>query len=396
MNKNVIKNFAVWARKSLIKEVTDKLLLLGITKDHVQEGVRDGNEYEEYKIGADRVYRIFGQDIEKREILVKKISERGFDSIVEEAAYTWFNRVIAIRFMEINNYLPSGIRVLSSLNKNKIDPDIVTYFDDLDFYVDREYILKLKSENKIDELFKYLFIEQCNALNEILPGIFKKTNDYRNLLFPVNLSNENSFIRKIIEEIDEKYFFNNVEIIGWLYQYYITEKKDEIFRRLKQNIKISKENIPSVTQIFTPKWIVKYMVENSLGRFYIENSGESEFPVKLKYFVDAEIGEPDFKNISPEDIKIIDPCMGSGHILVYAFDLLFEIYKEYGYLESEIPYLIFENNLFGIDIDDRAYELAYFALMMKGRSRFRKFLRNNNIKFNLYPIIESTCEGKYY
>lgn len=389
MNKNVVKNFAVWARKSLIKEVTDKLLLLGITKDYVQEGVRNGSEYEEYKIGADRVYRIFGQDIEKREILVKKITERGFDSIVEEAAYTWFNRVIAIRFMEVNNYLPSGIRVLSSLNKDKIDPDIVTYFDDLDFYVDREYVLKLKSENKIDELFKYLFIEQCNALNEILPGIFKRTNDYRNLLFPVNLSNENSFIRRIIEDIDEKYFFNNVEIIGWLYQYYITEKKDEIFRRLKQNIKISKENIPSVTQIFTPKWIVKYMVENSLGRFYIENSGESEFPVKLKYFVDAEIGEPDFKNISPEDIKIIDPCMGSGHILVYAFDLLFEIYKEYGYLESEIPYLIFENNLFGIDIDDRAYELAYFALMMKGRSRFRKFFRNNNIKFNLYPIIES-------
>lgn len=389
MNRNIVKNFAVWARKSLIKEITDRLLLIGITRDEIKIGKRYKNNYEDFPIGNGQTYRIYGEDIEKRDKLVKKIKERGFDSIVEEAAYTWFNRVIAVRFMEINNYLPSGIRVLSSLTRGKVEPDIITYFDEIDFNIDYDYAISLKRENKTDELFRYLFIEQCNSLNEILPGIFKKTNDYRNLLFPVNLSNKNSFIRKIVSDIDESYFFNNVEIIGWLYQYYITEKKDEIFKLLKQNVKISKENIPSVTQIFTPKWIVKYMVENSLGRFYMENNNLENFPTHLKYFVDSRVCEGDFKGISPEEIKIIDPCMGSGHILVYAFDILFEIYKEYGYLESEIPYLIFENNLFGIDVDDRAYELAYFALMMKGRSKYRRFFNNKDIKFNLYPIIES-------
>ncbi len=389
MNKSVVKNFSIWARKSLIKEITDKLLLLGITKGHIKSGERFEDEYEEFPLGGGQTYRIYGKDIEKREVLIKKIKEKGFDYIVEEASYTWFNRIIAIRFMEINNYLPSGIRVLSSLTKSKVEPDIITYFDELDFPIDKGYVNYLKRENKIDELFKYLFIGQCNSLNDILPGIFKKTDDYRNLLFPVSLSNENSFIRKLVDGLSESYFYNNVEIIGWLYQYYISEKKDEIFKLLKQNVKISKENIPSVTQIFTPKWIVKYMVENSLGRFYMENNGVESFPIPLKYLVDSKICPGDFKGISPEEIKIIDPCMGSGNILVYAFDLLFEIYKEYGYLESEIPYLIFEKNLYGIDVDDRAYELAYFALMMKGRSKNRRFFKKKDIKFNFYPIIES-------
>lgn len=390
MNKNIVKNFAIWARKSLIKEVTDKLVLIGITKNEIKDSISKSSDYAEYEIGNLQTYKIYGHDLIKREILVKKINEKGFDFVVEEVAYTWFNRIIAIRFMEINEYLPSGIRVLSSLNKNKIEPDIITYFNDLDFSIDEEYVSSLRRNNQMDELFKYLFIKQCDSLNEILPGLFKKTNDYINLLFPVSLSNENSFIRRIVKDIDERYFLDNVEIIGWLYQYYIIEKKDEIFKKLKQNIKISKENIPPVTQIFTPKWIVKYMVENSLGKFYMENNSGFKFSCDLNYYVETNLTqEKEFEKIVPEDIKIIDPCMGSGHILVYAFDLLFEIYKQNGYLESEISYLIFENNLFGIDIDDRAYELAYFALMMKGRSKYRKFFNRKHIKFNFYPIVES-------
>lgn len=388
MNRAVIKNFAIWARKSLMKEVKDKLTLIGITKDEIKENISDNSDYGEYEIGNSKTYKISKEDLEKRNILVKKIKEKGYENLIEEVSYTWFNRIIAIRFMEVNDYLPSGIRVLSSSTYD--EPDIITYLTDLDFEFDVEYASLLKRENKIDKLFKYLFIKQCDELNNILPGLFKKTNDYINLLFPVNLSNSNSFIRRIVKDIDEQYFYNNVEIIGWLYQYYIVEKKDEIFKKLKQNIKISKENIPCVTQIFTPKWIVKYMIQNSLGRFYKENNEGFEFSIDLKYYVNRElIDEKDFDSIFPENIKIIDPCMGSGHILVYAFDLLFEIYKENGYLESEIPYLIFENNLYGIDIDHRAYELAYFALMMKGRSKNRKFFNKKNIKFNLYPIVES-------
>lgn len=391
MNKSVVKNFAVWARKTLMREIIDKLSLIGITKNEIKENISKDSNCGEYKIGNFQSYKIYGDDLNKRDVLLKKIGENGFDFVVEEVAYTWFNRIIAIRFMEINDYLPSGIRVLSSIDKNKIEPDIITYYSDLCFTIDEEYVAHLKLKNKIDEMFKYLFIKQCDNLSEILPGLFKKTNGYMEILFPSNLSNENSFIRRIVKDIDEEYFLNNVEIIGWLYQYYIIEKKDEIFKKLKQNIKISKENVPPVTQIFTPKWIVKYMVENSLGKFYLENNEEFKFLNNLNYYVETElVHDEKFKKISPENIKIIDPCMGSGHILVYAFDLLFEIYKQNGYLENEIPYLIFENNLFGIDIDGRAYELAYFALMMKGRGKYRKFFNRKDIKFNLYPIVESS------
>ena len=390
MNKGIVKNFAIWARKSLIKEVKDRLTLIGITKNEIKENLCKDLSYGEYEIGNFKTYKISKEDLKKRDVLVKKINEKGYENLVEEVSYTWFNRITAIRFMEINEYLPSGIKVLSSTNEDKMEPDIITYFNDLDFEFDREYANLLKMNNQIDELFKYLFIKQCDDLNSILSGLFQKTNDYINILFPANLSNNNSFIRRLVKDIDEEYFYNNVEIIGWLYQYYIVEKKDEIFKKLKQNIKISKENIPSVTQIFTPKWIVKYMIENSLGKFYMENNEGFEFPNQLNYYVHTEFNsEKDFEGISPESIKIIDPCMGSGHILVYAFDLLFEIYRENGYVESEIPYLIFENNLYGIDVDDRAYELAYFALMMKGRSKNRRFFNKKNIKINLYPIVES-------
>ena len=390
MNKNVIKNFALQARKSLINEISDNLFLIGISRDEIKENISKDSSFCEYEIGGFKTYKIYGDDIKNREILIKMIREKGFDFVVEEVAYTWFNRIIAIRFMEVNDYLPSGIRVLSSINKDKLEPDIITYFEELDFLTNKEYVYGLRKANKIDELFKYLFIEQSNSLNKILPALFRKTNAYINLLFPVNLSNKNSFIRKIVSDIDEEYFYDNVEIIGWLYQYYIIEKKDEVFKKLKQNIRISKENIPSVTQIFTPKWIVKYMVENSLGKFYMENNKNFNLNLEMNYSVKAELyPEKEFEWINPESIKIIDPCMGSGHILVYAFDLLFEIYRQNGYLEFEIPYLIFENNLFGIDIDDRAYELAYFALMMKGRSKNRKFFSRENFKINLYPIVES-------
>ena len=397
MDKTILKSFATESRNKLIEDVIYRLNLLGITEDKIHDSISESEGIETYKMG-NSTYSIYDEDIVKRNNLVSEINSRGFNSIVEEVAYTWFNRIIAIRFMELNNYLPSKIRVLSSETPNKIEPDIISNAFDLAFDYspeDKENILNLKNENKLDELFRFLFLKQCNKLHVILPMLFERTDDYFDLLLNISFINETGIVRRLINEIPEEYF-NNVEIIGWLYQFYISEKKDSVNTSLKSK-PIQKQDIPAATQLFTPDWIVKYMVDNSLGRYWIERNKNTQLTDKLEYLFDEHEQEKDVqlicnelrsRNIEVNDLKFFDSCMGSGHILVYAFDVFMEIYKELGYLEREIPELILTNNLYGLDIDKRAYQLAYFALMMKARKYDRKLFKKN-ISLNIYPIIDS-------
>ena len=397
MDKTILKSFATESRNKLIEDVIYRLNLLGITEDKIYDSISESEGIETYKMG-NSTYSIYDDDIVKRNNLVSEINSRGFNSIVEEVAYTWFNRIIAIRFLELNNYLPSKIRVLSSETPNKIEPDIISNAFDLDFNYspeDKENILNLKNENKLDELFRFLFLKQCNKLHEILPMLFERTDDYFDLLLNISFINETGIVRRLINEIPEDYF-NNVEIIGWLYQFYISEKKDSVNTSLKSK-PIQKQDIPAATQLFTPDWIVKYMVDNSLGRYWIERNKNTQLTDKLEYLFEEPEQEKDVqsicnelrsKNIEVNDLKFFDSCMGSGHILVYAFDVFMEIYKELGYLEREIPELILTNNLYGLDIDKRAYQLSYFALMMKARRYDRKLFKKY-ISLNIYPIIDS-------
>ena len=329
--------------------------------------------------------------IEQRKSLVKRIKEGNYDNVIEEVAYTWFNRIISIRFMEVNDYLPTNVRVLSSEKTGKIEPDIVTkaHHIDLNFSdEEKEKIYQFKNENKLDELFRFLFIKQCNKLNEILPELFEETADYTELLLSISFTDEDGVVRQLVDNISENDFKGQVEIIGWLYQYYNTELKEDTFKQLKKGVKISKERIPAVTQLFTPDWIVRYMVENSLGRLWLEGHPDSDLKENWKYYLEEAEQEPevqielqkireDSKNITPENIKVTDPAMGSGHILVYAFEVLMQIYTSVGYAERDAAISILENNLYGLDIDDRAYQLAYFAVMMKARAYNRQILTIN-------------------
>lgn len=395
MDKTAVKNFATRARKRLIEDIKQKAYELGITKDKIEE-VDDFD-------GGFRVNgRVFKKhEIKQRKELVAKIKEKGFEQVVEEAAYTWFNRFIALRFMEVNEYLPSGVRVLSSVDKNKAEPDIIKEALNVDLDVDEEVVYRLQDNNETGDLYRYLLVKQCNELGKIMPAVFEEIADYTELLLPGNLLSEGSIIRDLVESIDEEDFKNQVEIIGWLYQYYISEKKDEVFAGLKKNKKITKENIPAATQLFTPKWIVKYMVENSLGRLWLESHPNEELKSKWKYYLEEAEQEPEVQkqleeirnNLNPEEIKVLDPAMGSGHILVYAFDVLYEIYLSAGYSERDIPRLILEKNLYGLEIDDRAGQLAYFALMMKARSKNRRIFRRK-IDLNLCAIQESNGISK--
>ena len=390
MDKTAIKTFAINSRKKLIEDVEYKMSLVGINKDTINESISSVDGIETYSIGGS-TNSIYDEDIKKREQLVKEVQQKGFENVVEEVAYTWFNRIIAIRFMEINNFLPTKTRVLSSETSGKIEPDIVTEaFDiDLDYtHEDKELIFKLKDENKLDELFRFLFIKQCNKLNEILPGLFEKTDDYLELLLNISFTNEEGVVRQLIDNIPEEDFGSQVEIIGWLYQFYNTELKDETFANLKKRIKISKERIPAATQLFTPDWIVKYMVENSVGRLWLEGHPNGNLKSKWKYYVEEAEQESEVKQqlidlkkeskiLKPEDITVIDPCMGSGHILVYAFEVLMDIYVSEGYTEKDACESILKNNLYGLDIDKRAYQLAYFAVLMKARKYNRRILTKN-------------------
>lgn len=404
MNKTAIKNFAVWARQKLISDITYKAGMLGITEDGIADKLpHSTSDLEFYDIGTKDYAEVSGKEIKQRNALVntirKKEKENGdyksaFGYVVEEVAYTWFNRLIAIRFMEVNDYLPSGVRVLSSENKAKKEPDLVTTpFDtDLEFTsYEQDRIIQLKDDNKLDELFRMLFIKQCNKLHDILPELFEKTDDYSELLLTVSFTDSDGVLYHLVHDIEEDDFNvekeGQVQIIGWLYQYYISEKHSSVID-IKGGKAIKKEDVPAATQLFTTHWVVQYMVDNSLGRYWIERNPESDLKSKLKFYVEPENFTTVDEKISPEDLTVFDPCMGSGHILVYAFEVLMQIYLECGYTERDATSLILENNLFGLDIDDRAYQLAYFAVMMKARSYDRRIL-TRDIKPNVYSIKES-------
>lgn len=417
MNKTAIKNFAIWARKKLIADITYKAGLLGITEKGIQNPLNQSTkDVQFFDIGTKDPYQITGEEIKQRTKLVEVINQKAIDSdyktaynsVVEEVAYTWFNRLIAIRFMEVNDYLPSRVRVISSESAAKKEPDLVTrpFEAELDFtQTEKETILKLTHDNQMDELFRMLFIKQCNALNQVLPNLFEETSNYTELLLNISFTDQEGVVYHLVNDIDEDDFNvereGQVEIIGWLYQYYNTEPKDEAFALLKKNVKISKERIPAATQLFTPDWIVRYMVENSLGRLWVEGHPNEELKSTWKYYLEETEQEEDvkaqlerireeYKQLKPEDIKVIDPCMGSGHILVYAFDVLMQIYESYGHSQREAAKSILENNIFGLDIDNRAYQLSYFALMMKARSYNRRILDGNQ-KCHVYSIQESNC-----
>ena len=401
MNKTAIKNFAIWARNKLIADICYRAGLMGITEKGIADPLPQSTlDAQFYDIGAAEPYLVAGEAIKQRRQLVSTIREKEADTdyatayqyIMEEVAYTWFNRLIAVRFMEVNDYLPSHLRVLSS-ESGKVEPDLVTTpFDaELPFTAEEEaQIIQWKQDNKLDELFRFLFIKQCNALNEILPGLFEKTTDYTEVLLNLSVVDQEGVVYKLTHDIPEKDFNieqgGQVEIIGWLYQYYNTEPKKAAFEK---NGKITKEEIPAVTQLFTPDWIVRYMVENSLGRLWVEGHPDGDLRKNWKYYLDEAPQEPEvqaklatirkeYAALNPEDLTLIDPCMGSGHILVYAFDVLMQIYESVGYSQRDAAKSILEHNLYGLDIDDRAYQLAYFAVMMKARQYNRRILNGEN------------------
>lgn len=405
MNKNAIKEFAINARLQLLSEVAIKARYFGIGDGGYLpvSTVGDAIVIE----GVNVPYSLNGKEASTRNRLIEKIESLSIDSdyvtayqsIIEEVAYTWFNRICAIRFMEVNDYLPSKIRILSSVTDGKDEPDIVsTPFDALIDYTDAEkeiiYTMQMDA-TKQNELFKFLFIKQCNSLSDILPGLFEQFEDYTEMMLDLKFTNEDSVVRKIVSSIDENDWTDAVEIIGWLYQYYNTMAKNEA--NTDDNSKVDKSTIPAVTQLFTPDWIVRYMVENSIGKKYIDYikslGGDASITrigaLKSKwiYFIDSAEFEYQ-QNFDITSISMIDPCMGSGHILTYSFELLMDIYKDLGYSEREIPTLIVSNNLYGIDIDTRAYQLAYFAVMMKARKYDRRFFAKD-IKPNVIAITES-------
>lgn len=410
MNKTALKNFAIWARKKLISDITYSAGLLAVNENGIGEPLpQSRSDLQLFDIGTKDYAEVKGERISQRNSLVSAIRAKAeeldnykvaFEYIVEEVAYTWFNRMIAIRFMEVNGYLP--IRVLSS-ESGKHEPDIVTTpFDSgLEFTGEESgRIYELRDNNRLEELFRMLFIRECNHLHDILPELFEATNDYSELLLSLSYTDKDGVVFHLVNDISEDDFNiekeGQVEIIGWMYQYYNTEPKDKVFAALKKNVKITKENIPAATQLFTPHWIVRYMVENSLGRLWIEGHPDADLREGWEYYLDEAEQEPQVqaqleeiragcREISPEDIRIIDPCMGSGHILVYAFDMLMQIYSAQGYSERDAAKLIVEKNLWGLDIDRRAYQLAYFAVMMKARQYNRRIL-TSGIKPNLFVI----------
>ncbi len=424
MDKNAIKKYAVWARKELISRVAQKAQQYGITETEMVDA------------GADSVNGkvLSAEEMQQRRALIAQINEKGYQQVMEEVAYTWFNRFSALRFMEVNGYLPSHVRVFTDEN-NAFKPQILAEALHLELdKLDKDKVYALKETEQTEELYKYLLIVQCNALNGILPGIFQTIADYTELLLPDNLLREGSVIEQMISQIPEDNWQDAVQIIGWLYQYYNSEKKDDVFAALKKNVKITKENIPAATQLFTPDWIVRYMVENSLGRLWVEGHPDTKTQLlptpeeqaayiagsrdpedtKWHYYLEEAQQEPQvqaqlseiskqYADLTPEQIKVIDPCCGSGHILAYLFDVLMQIYENYGYTSRDAVTSILQNNLYGLDIDDRAAQLAYFAVMMKARRYDRRFF-SHTTQPHVYAIEESNriekpdveyfCNGK--
>ena len=387
MDKNAIKKYAVWAREELIESVSQKVDQYEISAD------ADPN--------ADSAHGVLLTPSEKKQrvSLITRVKDKGMDQVIEEVAYTWFNRFSALRFMEVNNYLPSRIRVFTDEN-GKFKPEILAEAIHLDLDgLDMEKVYALKDANDDDALFKYLIITQCNALSGVLLGMFQKIADYTELLFPDNLLRDGSVIEQMVAQIPEEDWKDQVQIIGWLYQYYNTEPKDKVFADLKKNKKITKEKIPAATQLFTPDWIVRYMVENSLGRLWVEGHPNDDLKESWKYYLEEAKQEPEvqkqlneikkeYATLTPDQIRAVDPCMGSGHIICYMFDVLMQIYEAYGYTARDAASSIVKNNLYGLDIDDRAAQLAYFAVMMKACQYDRRFL-SRGIQPQVYAIMES-------
>jgi len=389
MNKNAIQKFAIWARNELIAQVSQRAYQYGI--DESGFGVASADTLNGRLLTA--------EEKSQRQELIKKIKEKGYKQVMEEVAYTWFNRFIALRFMEVNNYLPSHIRVFSDAS-GAFKPEILNDVLHLDLPgLDSGKVAEYIESNDTEALYRYLLLTQCNALNSALPVMFERMGGYTEMLLPNNILRQDSVLGHMVSDIPEEDWQDAVQIIGWLYQYYNTELKDDTFAQLKKNVKITKERIPAATQLFTPDWIVRYMVENSLGRLWLEGHPNAELRGGWKYYLDEAKQEPEveaqlaklreeYKTIKPEEIKVIDPCMGSGHILVYAFDVLMQIYTAAGWDQREAAQSILKNNLYGLDIDDRAAQLAYFAVMMKARQYDRRLL-TRGIQPNIYSIRES-------
>ena len=383
MNKNAIQKFAIWARNELIAQVSQRAYQYGI----------DASGFGDASADTLNGRLLTAEEKSQRQELIKQIKEKGYKQVMEEVAYTWFNRFIALRFMEVNNYLPSHIRVFSDAS-GAFKPEILNDVLHLDLPgLDSGKVAEYIESNDTEGLYRYLLLTQCNALNSALPVMFERMGGYTEMLLPNNILRQDSVLGHMVSDIPEEDWQDAVQIIGWLYQYYISEKHEEVVDPIHGKT-IKKEDIPAATQLFTTDWVVRYMVDNSLGRYWIERHPESKLAEKLEYFVTPKNGE--IKHIDefvkPEDVKLLDPCMGSGHILVYAFDVLMEIYKESGYTERDAAAMIVQNNLFGLDIDDRASQLAYFAVMMKARSYDRRFM-SRGIKPNVLTIKESNRMG---
>lgn len=410
MDKPAIKKFAVWARNKLIADTKYRAGLVGVTETAVAEPLPQSNETVQFfDVGLPQPYRIEGDAVTQRQRFVAELNKEtakqgsytaAYQTVVDKVAYTWFNRLIAVRYMEVNDLLPSRTRVLSSAD-GRAEPQIVTSpFDAVLDYTpaEQQQIVNLKNDNKLDEAFRLLFLKQCAALGDCLPRLFEQVDDYMPLLLALSFTDKDGVVCHLVNDIPESDWQDAVQIVGWLYQYYNTEPKEQVFANLKKNIKISKENIPAATQLFTPDWIVRYMVENSLGRLWSE--GHPDFDKsKWKYYLDEAPQEPQvaqqlaelrkgYAALTPEDIKCIDPCMGSGHILAYLFDVLMQIYRSAGYGDRDAAASIVEHNLYGLDIDDRAAQMAYFVVMMKGCHYDSRFLRRH-LNPHVYAIQES-------
>ena len=410
MDKPAIKKFAVWARNKLIADTKYRAGLVGVTETAVAEPLPQSNDTVQFfDVGLPQPYRIEGDAVTQRQRFVAELNKEtakqgsytaAYQTVVDKVAYTWFNRLIAVRYMEVNDLLPSRTRVLSSAD-GRAEPQIVTSpFDAVLDYTpaEQQQIVTLKNDNKLDEAFRLLFLKQCAALGDCLPRLFEQVDDYMPLLLALSFTDKDGVVCHLVNDIPESDWQDAVQIVGWLYQYYNTEPKEQVFANLKKNIKISAENIPAATQLFTPDWIVRYMVENSLGRLW--SDGHPDFDrSEWKYYLDEAPQEPQvaqqlaelrkgYAALTPEDIKCIDPCMGSGHILAYLFDVLMQIYRSAGYTDRDAAASIVEHNLYGLDIDDRAAQMAYFVVMMKGCHYDSRFLRRH-LKPHVYAIQES-------
>ena len=389
MNKSAIQKFAVWARRELIEQVSQRAYQYGVTAQGYgspEDPVING--------------RVLSDDEKKqRKELIRQIQNKGYDQVMEEVAYTWFNRFIALRFMEVNNYLPTHIRVFSDVNGN-FKPEILSAALSIDLPgLDRDKVIRYIDGNQEDDLYRYLLLTQCNALNEPLPLMFEKMGTYTELLLPNNILREDGVIGRMVSDIPEEDWTDQVQIIGWLYQYYISELNEQVYDGDMSKKRIPKELMPAATTIYTPDWAVRYMVENSLGRLWIEGHPDEELRSEWKYYLDEAEQEPqvqgqlakirtEYAALRPQDIRLIDPCMGSGHILSYAFDIMIKIYEKSGVSRRDAAKSIVENNLYGLDIDERASQLAYFAVMMKGCQYDRRFLKRG-AQPKVYTIPES-------